>query len=59
LGLLYFGVDNTLTGNGGIAMPIRRTKLLDRTINVRDAVLCVIATEGEYTEKQYFSVFAN
>ena len=40
-------------------MRIRRTKLLDRTVNVRDATLCVIATEGEHTEKQYFAVFSN
>jgi hypothetical protein len=33
---------------------IVRTKLLPRTEHVRDAWLCVIVTEGEKTEPQYF-----
>jgi hypothetical protein len=40
-------------------MLTRRTKLLDRTVDLRDASLCVIATEGEKTEKQYFAIFQN
>ncbi|MEW6209431.1 MAG: RloB family protein [Acidobacteriota bacterium] len=33
---------------------------MDRTIpHLRDTRLCVIATEGEYTEKLYFSMFRN
>ena len=36
---------------------ISRTRLLDRKINVRDAKLYIIATEGEKTEKQYFVLF--
>ena len=35
-------------------MSIPRTKLLPRQVYVRDARLCVIATEGSNTEKQYF-----
>ena len=38
-------------------MKTSRTKLIDRNTNVRDAKLCVIATEGEKTEKQYFALF--
>jgi RloB-like protein len=38
---------------------INRKKLIDRTVNVRDARLCVIATEGRKTEKQYFNLFKN
>ncbi len=38
-------------------MRLSRTRLLDRAVNVRDAALCVIATEGEKTEAQYFSLF--
>jgi RloB-like protein len=38
---------------------INRKKLIDRTVNVRDARLCVIATEGQKTEKQYFTLFRN
>lgn len=41
-------------------MPVtRRSKLLDRKTNVRDAALCVIATEGRHTERQYFEGFGN
>jgi hypothetical protein len=36
---------------------INRKKLIDRTYNVRDAKLFVIATEGAETEKQYFTIF--
>lgn len=36
---------------------INRTKLLDRQHDRRDAKLFIIATEGEATEKQYFSLF--
>jgi len=35
-------------------MRLRRTRLLDRRVNVRDASLFVIATEGSETEKRYF-----
>jgi hypothetical protein len=35
----------------------KRTKLLDRSHNWRDAQLFVIATEGAKTEKQYFGMF--
>lgn len=38
-------------------MRISRTKLLPRKTNVRDAWLCIIATEGQKTEKQYFEMF--
>lgn len=38
-------------------MRIKRTGLLDRRVHVRDSKLYVIATEGEKTEKQYFSLF--
>jgi RloB-like protein len=38
---------------------INRTKLLDRSYNVRDARLFVIATEGAKTEKSYFESFGN
>lgn len=38
-------------------MKISRTKLIPRKIFVRDAWLCVIATEGQETEKQYFDMF--
>jgi hypothetical protein len=38
---------------------INRTKLLDRTYNVRDARLFIIATEGAKTEKSYFESFGN
>ena len=34
-----------------------RTKLLPRATNVRDAWLCVIATEGRKTEARYFTLF--
>ncbi len=40
-------------------MKISRTKLLPRTTNVRDSWLCVIATEGQETEKRYFAMFQN
>jgi len=40
-------------------MRLRRTKLLDRKVNVRDASLFVIATEGQETERQYFEGFRN
>ncbi len=41
-------------------MPLtNRKRLLDRTINNRDANLIIIATEGQETEKQYFSIFRN
>lgn len=41
-------------------MPLtNRKRLLDRTINNRDASLIIIATEGQKTEKQYFSIFRN
>lgn len=43
-------------------MPLtsRRKRPLDRSIpHLRDTKLCVIATEGEYTEKLYFSMFRN
>jgi RloB-like protein len=41
-------------------MPLTsRTRLLDRKINNRDASLILIATEGQETEKQYFSIFRN
>jgi hypothetical protein len=38
---------------------INRTKLLDRSYNVRDARLFIIATEGAKTEKSYFESFGN
>jgi hypothetical protein len=38
-------------------MRISRTQLLPRTVNVRDAWLCIIATEGTKTEDQYFDIF--
>jgi RloB-like protein len=38
---------------------INRTKLLNRTYNVRDARLFIIATEGAKTEKSYFESFGN
>lgn len=34
---------------------LRRKALLDRTVNVRDATLVLVATEGTRTEKQYLS----
>lgn len=37
----------------------RRTKLLDRRYNIRDARLFVIATEGAKTEESYFKIFNN
>jgi len=40
-------------------MLTKRKRLMDRAVNVRDAALCVIATEGEVTEKQYFEMFLN
>jgi hypothetical protein len=40
-------------------MPIKRTCLLNRKVDFRDAKLFIIATEGEKTEKQYFNVFEN
>lgn len=40
-------------------MPIKRTRLLDRKVNVRDARLYVVATEGEKTEAQYLEMFQN
>lgn len=40
-------------------MPIKRTRLLDRKVDFRDAKLFIIATEGEKTEKQYFNIFEN
>jgi RloB-like protein len=36
-----------------------RTKLLDRSYNIRDAQLFIIATEGAKTEKSYFEIFRN
>jgi hypothetical protein len=36
---------------------IKRTKLLDRQHDRRDAKLFIVATEGEVTEKQYFAMF--
>lgn len=33
---------------------IERTALIDRNIHLRDAWICVLVTEGELTEKQYF-----
>lgn len=35
----------------------RRTKLLDRSYNMRDAQLFIIAAEGAKTEKSYFEIF--
>ena len=35
----------------------RRTKLLDRSYNTRDAQLFIIATEGAKTERSYFEIF--
>lgn len=35
-------------------MAIERTRLLDRRAQHRDAWLCVVVTEGEHTEPQYF-----
>lgn len=40
-------------------MPIQRTRLLNRKVDVRDAKLFIIATEGEKTERQYFDIFEN
>lgn len=40
-------------------MRIQRKRLLDRTTNVRDATLYIVATEGEKTEKAYFALFGN
>jgi hypothetical protein len=40
-------------------MPIKRTRLLNRKVDFRDAKLFIIATEGEKTEKQYFNIFEN
>ena len=40
-------------------MRIQRTSLVPRPQFVRDARLFVIATEGQETEKQYFSLFQN
>lgn len=40
-------------------MQTSRKKLLDRKVDVRDAALHIIATEGEKTEKQYFDLFEN
>ena len=37
----------------------RRTKLLDRRYNIRDARLFVIATEGAKTDESYFKIFNN
>ena len=36
---------------------IKRTKLLDREHDRRDAKLFIVATEGKETEKQYFRMF--
>ena len=36
---------------------IKRTKLLDRQQDRRDAKLFIVATEGKETEKQYFRLF--
>lgn len=36
---------------------IKRTKLLDRQQDRRDAKLFIVATEGKETEKQYFRMF--
>lgn len=36
---------------------IKRTKLLDRQQDRRDAKLFIVATEGKETEKQYFRIF--
>ena len=38
-------------------MPIQRKRPLDRKINVRDAKLYVVATEGEKTEADYLAMF--
>ena len=38
---------------------IKRTKLLDRQQDRRDAKLFIVATEGKETEKQYFRIFNN
>jgi len=38
-------------------MTLPRTKLLDRTVQVRDATIFVIATEGARTEPLYFAGF--
>ena len=38
-------------------MKTKRTKLLDRRYNNRDAKLFIVATEGQKTEKQYFEMF--
>ncbi|HZT42696.1 MAG TPA: RloB family protein [Chthonomonadaceae bacterium] len=38
-------------------MKLDRTKLLQRQDSVRDARLYIIATEGEKTEGQYFTIF--
>ncbi len=38
-------------------MLISRQRLLDRTLQVRDATLIVIAAENEFAEKQYFALF--
>jgi hypothetical protein len=38
-------------------MRLRRTRLLNRRVNVRDASLFVIATEGSETERRYFDGF--
>ena len=40
-------------------MPIKRTKLINRAVNVRDARLYVVATEGEETEAQYLELFGS
>jgi hypothetical protein len=38
-------------------MRLKRTRLMDRKENVRDASLFVVATEGQETERQYFEGF--
>lgn len=38
---------------------INRKGLIDRQHNVRDARLCIIATEGAVTEQQYFEIFGS
>jgi len=37
----------------------RKPRPLDRRIAFRDAMLIIIATEGQKTEKQYFDIFRN
>jgi hypothetical protein len=44
--------------NGQATMPKRKFSSRERKTKVRDARLVIIATEGEYTEKQYFQALA-